>query len=382
MHICIPKYSLIVLLLISLNLNGQIKFEQPIVIDREDGVPSNHITTITKDSIGFIWFGTDKGLCRWDGITAKVFQPDRSDTNSIAGKSIKPKSLLYDESRNKILAGTENGLSIYNPQTGKFNNYWIDNNGSGTLKAVITSIIKDRHDIIWICTTSGFAKFLPGADNFINYNYEGDFEKLPADDRDKINIMLDIKQDLDNDSVFWIGTSSGLLKFNKYTEKIHRFYYFPSSRNLESNLNIFRTVCPHPNGNLYLGTWTTGMVIFNSKTEKFLKTLRPSGVPESKIFFDGTLPPILVKSDHEIWLPTVQGLCIFDTKKEKITFSIFYKNPAGKKYPLWLNLIDDQNRLWCGSEYGVYIFDPHNHQFDNFFFEPTAEDKSYITWDI
>jgi len=376
-HIC-----LLVLLLISVNPNAQIKFEQPVIIDREDGLPSNNITTITKDSMGFMWFGTDNGLCRWDGITAKVFRSNKPDSNSIAGNWIKPKSLLWDESRNKLFIGTENGLSIYNPLTGKFNNCWIDKNVPGALQAVITSIIKDRQGVIWICTTSGFARFLPGADHFINYYYEGDLERHPEVDKEKINIILDIKQDLDNDSIFWIGTSSGLLKFNKYTENIQRFYYLPSSRNLESNLNVFRTVCPHPNGNLYLGTWTTGMVIFNIETEEFLKTFRPGGVPESKIFFDGTLPPILVKSDHEIWLPTVQGLCIFDTKKEKIISSIFYKNPAGKKYPLWLNLIDDQNRLWCGSEYGVYIFDPQNQQFDNYFFEPTAEDKSYITWNI
>ncbi|MBC8485602.1 MAG: response regulator [Bacteroidetes bacterium] len=376
----LPLFLLI--LLLPFLLSAQYKFDNPLVIDINDGLPSNNITTITKDSLGFMWFGTDKGLCRWDGIIAKIFQSNKSDSNSIAGNRIKTKSLLWDESRNKLFIGTENGLSVYDPQTGKFKNYLIDSQNPGKLKASVTSIIKDCQDIIWICTASGFARFLSGTDNFINYFYEGDFERRPEVVKEKINIILDIKQDLDNDSIFWIGTSSGLLKFNKFTENIQCFYYFPSSQNLESNLNVFRTICLHPNGNLYLGTWTSGMVIFNTKIEKFLRTFRPSGVPESKIFFDGTLPPILVKSDHEIWLPTVQGLCIFDTETENITFSKFYKNPAGKKYPLWLNLIDDQNRLWCGSEYGVYIFDPQNQQFDNFFFKPTAEDKSYITWDI
>ena len=379
-----PKHLLFIVisLLAYYQSFAQYKFTNPIIIDKNNGLSSNCITTITKDSAGFLWFGTDNGLCRWDGIAAKVFQPDKSDSNSISGKIIKAKSLLWDESRNKLFIGTENGLSVYDPQSGKFKNYLINSQNSGSLKAIVTSIIKDRQDVIWICTAFGFARFLPDADNFIYYFYKGGFERRHKVDREKINIILDIKQDVNNDSVFWTGTSSGLLKFNKYTENIQRFYYLPASQNLESNLNIFRTVCPHPNGNLYLGTWTTGMVIFDTKTEKFLRTFRPSGVPESKIFFDGTLPPILVKSDHEIWLPTVQGLSIFDTEKEKITFSKFYKNPDGKKYPIWLNLIDGQNRLWCGSEYGVYMFDPQNQQFDNYFFKPTAEDKSYITWEI
>ena len=66
-------------------------------------------------------------------------------------------------------------------------------------------------------------------------------------------------------------------------------------------------------------------------------------------------------------LPYLLNLIIIDfdhylSKVKKVPI----KNTAGKKYPLWLNIIDDQNRLWCGSEYGVYIFDPLQQQFENF----------------
>jgi len=34
-----------------------------------NGLPSNSISTIIKDSDGFMWFGTSDGLTRYDGYT-------------------------------------------------------------------------------------------------------------------------------------------------------------------------------------------------------------------------------------------------------------------------------------------------------------------------
>ena len=357
-------------------------FENPVVIDMEDGLPSNYITAIAKDKEGFMWFGTDNGLCRWDGISAKVFKHDASDTNSLASDFIEPDALLWDDEQNKLFIGTSNGLSVYNPTSGRFRNYYPGMSDSSLSGNRISAIIKDNGGIIWIATDNGFDRYNASTDNFINYYYQGSFDGQPLFDKVMVNITLDICQDLKNDSIFWIGTRSGLLKFNKYTEEIRRFYFNFFPRNIENIINIFRSICLHPNGKLYLGTWTNGMTIFCTQTETFIKNFRPSGVSEKKIFHDGTIPPIKIKSEHEIWLPTVLGLSVFDTEKDNIIFSKSYESPAGKKYPLWLNLIDERNRLWCGSRYGVYMFDGQNRQFDNYFFKPFSNFRSYITFDI
>ena len=47
----------------------------------DDGLSSNHVYGIVQDSIGFIWFGTDNGLCRFDGCEF------RSYTHTAAGRS-------------------------------------------------------------------------------------------------------------------------------------------------------------------------------------------------------------------------------------------------------------------------------------------------------
>lgn len=363
-------------------LFSQTELVNPIIIDIDDGLPSNFVTAIAKDNEGFMWFGTDNGLCRWDGISTKVYRNDASDTSSLANNIIEPDALLWDETQNKLLIGTSYGFSIYNPRSGTFNNYYPGKGGPLASGNRISALIKDRDGIIWLATDNGFVSFNPNLSSFKNYYYAGQFKVHQLIDTIKVNTILAISQDLNNDSVFWIGTRSGLLKFNKHTEEIKQFYYDYHLKNIEYAINIFRSVCPHPNGKLYLGTWTNGMTIFSTITETFINNFRPGGASKKESSYDGTVPPIKVKSDHEIWLPIALGLSVYDTETDEITFTKSYRNPAGKSYPIWLNLIDGQHRLWCGSRYGVYLFDKQNQQFDNFFFRPTSDTKHYITYDI
>lgn len=43
----------------------------------EDGLPSNFVYRAVQDSSGFIWFCTDKGLVKFDGVTFKNFELDK-----------------------------------------------------------------------------------------------------------------------------------------------------------------------------------------------------------------------------------------------------------------------------------------------------------------
>jgi len=34
---------------------------------KKDGLPSNNVTSVVKDKLGFLWIATNDGLCRYDG---------------------------------------------------------------------------------------------------------------------------------------------------------------------------------------------------------------------------------------------------------------------------------------------------------------------------
>jgi ligand-binding sensor domain-containing protein len=68
-----------------------------------DGLPSSGVRNCVQDSAGFIWFATDKGLCRFDGS-------DFVDCDLGKYTNGKPTILSLAINNNKIIAGTYGGF--------------------------------------------------------------------------------------------------------------------------------------------------------------------------------------------------------------------------------------------------------------------------------
>ena len=83
-------------------------------IDKTKGLPSNFISDIVKDDLGFIWIATNDGLCRYDGPgSVKVYRIDSTQTNiGLASNYI---HVLFYDSQDNIWIGTKmGGLTRYN----------------------------------------------------------------------------------------------------------------------------------------------------------------------------------------------------------------------------------------------------------------------------
>lgn len=87
-------------------------------LEVRDGMPSNQINVIYKDSRGFMWFGTASGLARYDGYRFKVFYSSDNDPTSLPDSYIE-KIVEDGEGRLWIRTG-ENGYIIYNWNTENF----------------------------------------------------------------------------------------------------------------------------------------------------------------------------------------------------------------------------------------------------------------------
>ena len=60
-----------------------------------DGLPSNTISSIFQDHLGFLWFGTNEGLVQYDGYEFKMYQPDDNDSSSIMGRYMNLSLAVY-----------------------------------------------------------------------------------------------------------------------------------------------------------------------------------------------------------------------------------------------------------------------------------------------
>src|SRR5690348_39884 len=54
----------------------------------KDGLSSNTVTSILKDRYGFMWFGTEDGLDKFDGTNFKVYRYRPNDSSSLQTNEI------------------------------------------------------------------------------------------------------------------------------------------------------------------------------------------------------------------------------------------------------------------------------------------------------
>ena len=79
-------------------------------LTKKDGMSSTVVYDVTQDKDGFMWFGTEDGLQKYDGFELKTYRHGRLKPNSITSNIVR--SVLTD-SAGRLWVGTENGLNLY-----------------------------------------------------------------------------------------------------------------------------------------------------------------------------------------------------------------------------------------------------------------------------
>jgi len=107
------------------------------------GLRSDHVYAIFSDREGVIWFGTDRGVCRFDPNAPRVESiGDNSDSNFVRA--------LFQTSAGKTLAGTNRGLFVYDDATAS----WKPMVELG--RNIIYAIAEDKQQRLLIASASGF----------------------------------------------------------------------------------------------------------------------------------------------------------------------------------------------------------------------------------
>jgi signal transduction histidine kinase/ligand-binding sensor domain-containing protein len=107
------------------------------------GLRSDHVYAIFVDREGVIWFGTDRGVCRYDPHAPRVETVgDNSDTNFIRS--------LYQASSGRAIAGTNRGLFVYDDETSTWNSV------PALGRNIIYAIAEDKSQRLLVASASGF----------------------------------------------------------------------------------------------------------------------------------------------------------------------------------------------------------------------------------
>jgi len=304
----------------------------------EHGMPSSLTSAVIQDKNGFIWIGTQEGLCRYDGYRTTVFK-NQNNPNSICSNNIS--ALLLDG--NFIWIGTWNGLCIINTES--FNIQRINIGGSKAIRA----LLKDKSGNIWIGTSNGL----------IIYNVKQNSYQFfdQANSRLSHNTIRCIYQARNGD--MWIGTYDGINRFrnNKFKPFDLKGTYKPWLKN-----NLVLYIAPYSAENdtlLWVGT-ETGLCLFNTVT--FQNTTRNLS---NTRFSNEVVKCIYKQNDSILWLGTDFGLDIYNTRSKNV--EVYYHDPLVNttisNNVIWQIYKDNVERLWFITSNGVSLLDNHEKTF-------------------
>ena len=119
----------------------------------EDGLAMGVVQAILQDRRGFMWFGTQDGLNRYDGYDFKIYKQDPRNPHSISSDLI----MSIGEDRNgNLWIGTQAGLNRFDPLRQQFTRVNISNTQLPAIeKGGVYSIFEDSEGYIWVRTRTG-----------------------------------------------------------------------------------------------------------------------------------------------------------------------------------------------------------------------------------
>ena len=117
----------------------------------EDGLSQSAVLSIFQDRQGFMWFGTENGLNRFDGYEFTVFTNDRLDEDSLSGNYVW--GIDEDAAGDLWIATVGAGVSRRDPVTGRFTIYRHDSEQPSSLASDrIRTLHVGADDSIWVGT--------------------------------------------------------------------------------------------------------------------------------------------------------------------------------------------------------------------------------------
>src|SRR4051812_1999983 len=134
----------------SLNVAGQ---KPPLVFHHltvADGLSENTIRAIVEDNRGYMWFGCEDGLNKYNGYEFTIYRNIPDNPYSISSRNITD---LFIDSKKQLWVVTSNGLNLYDPILDIFYNF--NNNKYPALKPLsgnIEGITEDKEGVIWVTT--------------------------------------------------------------------------------------------------------------------------------------------------------------------------------------------------------------------------------------
>jgi len=167
----------------------------------EEGLAQESVLAIVQDPDGFMWFGTQSGLSRYDGYRFTNFRNVVGDPRTLINNWVR---VLYVDRKGRLWIGTDGGLDRFEPSSGTFTHFLPDEPAKrGNGNRHIRAIVDDGKDGLWLATADGLQHFDIASGRFAIWHHIPGVPGSLASDK-LTSLALDARGRL------WVGTSAGL----------------------------------------------------------------------------------------------------------------------------------------------------------------------------
>jgi ligand-binding sensor domain-containing protein/signal transduction histidine kinase len=334
--------------------NKSIRFERILV---EQGLSQNTVNCILQDSKGFIWFGTEDGLNKYDGYKFTVYRHDPKDPHTLSDNTIRT---AYEDHSGVLWVGTgRGGLNAFDRVTEKFTHYRHDPDNARSLSYdTVTAVYEDSEGVLWVGTWRGLNRFDREREEFVRYRFRRASYRVTAIYEDESGVL-------------WVGTSDGLARFDRETgEFVHYENISYDVRSLSNNM--VRSIWQDRDGVLWVGTGGGGLNRFDWEKEQFTHYLMDPGDTPGFVYNDVTT--VYEDQAGVLWVGT-DGGGLYQFDREMGQFDV-YRTVPHQSDSLSSNYIrsiyqDRQGVLWIGTwDGGVNKYDWSKEKFVHYQNDP------------
>jgi ligand-binding sensor domain-containing protein/serine phosphatase RsbU (regulator of sigma subunit) len=312
----------------------------------DDGISQSSVSCILQDSQGYIWFGTQDGLNRFNGYSFERYYHNPLDTTSISQGWVYS---ITEDTMGNIWVGTRGGLNKFDKKRGVFEQIVAKPGKKNSIFSNLVYGVTYHEGTILINTPPVLNIMNIKTREVAQYKNTINLEKRTSSYEKSFPVIVDKKNNV------WIASAKGLSKFNLSEKKFHNYENTPDDPSSIPD-NYINAIYEDKQGEIWIGT-TNGFCRYDSSTDRFIRF-------ENKFKNNSTLA-ILQDDKGDFWFGTFGGglnQVFFDSQKKQIRNINNYSNNIndGKTIisDVVSSLYEDQSHIiWIGSFLGLNKLD-------------------------
>ena len=302
-------------------------------ITMNDGLLANAVRNIVQDQYGFIWFGTDNGLCRYDGTRIQPYRIPAFGINQYVSALMATQDGLY--------VGTDNGVFLDAFDGKRFMKLPLD------IHSTVTSLAIDKEGTLWVSTMAqGIWRYDAKTCQARQYDPKATGEAIA-------------QVYVDSDHQVWAVTKWGKHAVQKLNRQ--RDSFEPVALGYPGNYGAL-CMLQTKDGRLWLGSWEQGLLLFHDdgRLEQVLSPTVIKGCMHIHTLYE--------RSDGRICIGCDDGFVTFDPQSREITKGVLGESDQTIADRFVYAIMEDtEGGLWIGTFYGgVKYLSPVGKRFEGF----------------